>query len=51
MQIDIVEELSKRDSPMRALTALEGHRSTESHHGKLDSGHASKYNGTYAKPC
>ena len=51
LQIEIVEELAKKDSPIRSLSALETHRSTESHHGRLEKGHASAPNGTYAKPC
>ena len=49
--VEIAEQLSQQDSPVRALAALEGNRSTEAHHGKLPEGHGSKSNGTYAKPC
>lgn len=50
-QIETVQELAKKDSPVHALTALQGHKSTEQTHGKLDKGHGSKSSGTYAKPC
>lgn len=49
--VDIVQQLAQADSPVRALASLDGHHSTESHHGRLPKGHSSKPSGTYAKPC
>ena len=44
--------VSEEDSPVHALSAMHNHvNTTESYHGKLDPGSASKYNGTYAKQC
>ncbi|KAM5539095.1 hypothetical protein V8D89_007318 [Ganoderma adspersum] len=50
--IEIVENLTKEDSPTHALAATSNHiHSTERHHGRLEDGSGAKSSGTYAKPC
>jgi len=52
--MEITEDLVKRDSPMHALDALGSAQTAKHHekeHGKMDQGHASASNGTYAKTC
>lgn len=46
-----MEGLMKTDNPMHALSALQGRKTVEGHHGKLEEGSGSKSNGTYAKQC
>ncbi|KAI0807243.1 glutamate decarboxylase [Fomes fomentarius] len=49
--IEIVESLTKEDSPVHALSALQSRKTVEGHHGRLEEGSGSKSNGTYAKQC
>lgn len=46
-----MESLTKSDTPMHALNALQSRKTVEGHHGKLDDGSGSKSSGTYAKQC
>ncbi|KAI0747902.1 glutamate decarboxylase [Daedaleopsis nitida] len=49
--VEVVESLAKQDSPVHALAALNGRKTVEGHHGRLEEGSGSKPSGTYAKQC